>query len=254
MLVLSVEWMRELVSGVVATVCLPLARLKKGGGGLGSPEGEAHAVYRRPAAAAVLSMLAASALSIALAPSLMPQSYSWVRQVVSDTAAQGTSGAWLARLGFILAATAILLLSAVSGAAWSRWGRLMHGFYGLLLFVLATFSRRPWRGGSFDRVEDAVHNVGALIAGVTFTVAVLLVVTYRRSNRRLFRFIDWATVAAMLILPLAMLAAVSVAGLAQRLMVAIGLVWYAVEAMRVSSPQAELPILQGLTSHDEVHR
>ncbi len=51
----------------------------------------------RPAIGAILGFLVASATSLALAPTLMPESYSWVSHTTSESAAQGV-GAWLARL------------------------------------------------------------------------------------------------------------------------------------------------------------
>jgi Protein of unknown function (DUF998) len=191
---------------------------------------------RRPVAAVVVALLIASAATVALAPLMMPGSYSWIRQVVSDTASQGIEGAWLGRMGFVLSATAILLLSGVAGSAWNRWGRLLHQLYGFLLLVLAVFSRRPWAGVSFDRKEDEIHTVIAIVAGVVFTVAVVLVALSRRPASRLARVTDWGTVTAMLVLPLVMLAAISVAGVTERVMVAFGLSWYTLEAVRFIKP------------------
>jgi hypothetical protein len=189
---------------------------------------------RRRVAAAVVTMLAAAGIAIAAAPSLMPASYSWVRQVISETASQGTGGAWLTRSAFVLSGTAVVLLATIAGTAWGTWGRALHTLYGLLVLGLAVFSRKPWTGGSFDAVEDVVHSATAIVAGVIFTVAVLLVVFRRTPESRSVGFVDWATISAMLVLPLVMLTMLSIAGFAQRVMVAIGLLWYAVEAIRVS--------------------
>jgi hypothetical protein len=55
-----------------------------------------------PLAGTVIAALAASAVALALAPLLMPPSYSWLSMTTSESAAQGVGGAWLARLGFVL--------------------------------------------------------------------------------------------------------------------------------------------------------
>jgi hypothetical protein len=69
----------------------------------------------------VLACLAASAAALAVAPILMPTSYSWVAHTTSESAAQGVPGAWLARLGFVTFGFAVL---AVAGLARHLWGRL----------------------------------------------------------------------------------------------------------------------------------
>ena len=73
-----------------------------------------------PRAAAVMSGLAASAAALAMAPALMPAGYSWVSQTTSESAAQGLSGAWLARLGFLLFGLSVLLLADVDRRGWGR--------------------------------------------------------------------------------------------------------------------------------------
>jgi len=188
---------------------------------------------RRRLAAAGLTMLTVAGIAIAAAPSLMPDSYSWVRQVVSDTASQGTDGAWLTRSAFVLSGTSVLLLAAIAGAAWGAWGRATHALYGVLVLGLAVFSRRAWTGSSFDALEDVVHSGLAIVAGGIFTIAVLLV-AIRRHPSGMIRFKDWATIAVMLVLPLVMLTALGVAGLAQRVMVVFGLLWYATEAVTLA--------------------
>jgi len=57
---------------------------------------------------AVLAGLGASAAALAAAPALMPASYSWISDTTSQSAAQGLSGAWLARLGFVLLGLSVM--------------------------------------------------------------------------------------------------------------------------------------------------
>jgi hypothetical protein len=51
---------------------------------------------------AVIVLLLAAMAALALAPLLMPDSYSVLGHSVSESAAQGVDGAWLARLAFLL--------------------------------------------------------------------------------------------------------------------------------------------------------
>lgn len=195
--------------------------------------------YQRPLAAAGLAMLAAAGLAIAAAPSLMPESYSWVRQVVSDTASQGTEGAWLTRSAFVLSGVSVMLLAFISAPSWGTGARAAHALYGALVLGLASFSRRAWTGRSFDAFEDLVHSGLAIVAGMVFTVAVLLVAVTRRRSTPMTRLQDWTTITVMALLPLVMLVVLDVAGLAQRVMVVAGFLWYGIEAtrlMRASAP------------------
>lgn len=53
---------------------------------------------RRIEAVGALAGLAASLVALALAPLLMPASYDWRANTISESGAQGIEGAWLARL------------------------------------------------------------------------------------------------------------------------------------------------------------
>jgi hypothetical protein len=89
---------------------------------------QATAAVRRPGiravAGAVLVGLCSSAAALAAAPALMPPSYSWISHTMSESAAQGVSGAWLARLGFLLLGLSVM---ALAFAATPDWGALVGG-------------------------------------------------------------------------------------------------------------------------------
>ena len=100
----------------------------------------------------IVACLGGSALALALAPLLMPDAYSWVSHTTSESAAQGVSGAWLARLGFLMFGLAVLWLTALAGARWERWGRLFQAMFGVLMTATAAFSHRPFEPDVvFDR-------------------------------------------------------------------------------------------------------
>jgi TRAP-type C4-dicarboxylate transport system permease small subunit len=62
----------------------------------------------RPGGGPAIAGLVASALALALAPLLLPTSYSWVAHTTSESAAQGVPGSWLARVGFLVFGAAVL--------------------------------------------------------------------------------------------------------------------------------------------------
>ena len=97
----------------------------------------------RPAAVAVIAVLVASAACVAIAPTLMPDSYSVLEHSVSESGAQGVPGAWLARTGFLLLGLAVLLEAQVVGTRWGPWGRGLFGIGYLWYALEATRLGRP---------------------------------------------------------------------------------------------------------------
>ncbi len=92
----------------------------------------------------ILVGLGGAVVSLAVAPVLMPESYSWVSHTTSESAAQGVEGAWLARLGFVLSGLAVLWLVGVSGRRWEGRARVLHGGFGVFMVATAAFSARSW--------------------------------------------------------------------------------------------------------------
>ncbi|MDP3966848.1 MAG: DUF998 domain-containing protein [Nocardioides sp.] len=181
----------------------------------------------------VLGCLAGSALALGLAPVLMPEGYSWLTHTTSESAAQGVSGAWLARLGFLLLGSAVLWLS-VQAVAWRRPGRVLHGMFAASLCGAAVFSSRSFDpAAAFDATEDLLHSVTATTMGFAFAFGVVAVGWAQRSRPGRLRALDLLAVVAAVVLPLGMLALPDLAGLLQRMMFLVAYVWYAVEAWRL---------------------
>jgi hypothetical protein len=195
---------------------------------------------RSRAAVGVGGCLAASATALAVAPTLMPTSYSWVAHTTSESAAQGVPGAWLARLGFMTFGLAVL---AVAGLATHLWGRLaawLHAGFGVLMVAAAVFSARSWEPGvPFDAVEDVLHSVAATAMGFAFAFGVVVVaVRYWRAGGGL-RGLDMTAVAASVVLPLAMVNWEQFAGALQRPIFVVAYAWYAIEALRTRGVPTE---------------
>jgi hypothetical protein len=191
-----------------------------------------HAAAERSRGTLILAGLGLSALALALAPLLMPASYSWIANTTSESAAQGVHGAWLARLGFLLFGLSVL---ALAGPARPRWGSLavaLHCVFGAGLIAAAAFSARPWTGQPFDTTEDALHSVTASVVGIAFGLGVIATMIHRG-----VRALDVVAVGAAVVIPLVMLLAAGVDGAVQRLMFAIAYVWYGVIAIRLVVPE-----------------
>jgi hypothetical protein len=187
-------------------------------------------------AACVLTGLALSAVALATAPLLMPESYSWVAHTTSESAAQGVRGAWLARLGFVLFGLSTI---ALVSAARERWGAIaagLHYVFGAMLIATAAFSTRPWTPAAFDATEDALHSVAATAMGFAFALGVVATAIHRgRHHPGPVRVGSWAfdviVVVASVGLPLAMSSLPGSDGALQRLMFALAYLWYGLAAV-----------------------
>jgi hypothetical protein len=184
----------------------------------------------RGGSGAILVGLALSALALTLAPLLMPDSYSWIVNTTSESAAQGVSGAWLARLGLGTFGLAVLAL-AWSHPLWSPAARYAHIGFGVLMTVTAVASTKPWVAGiPFDTAEDQIHSFAATAMGFAFAFGIVAVVLGNRGSRRPIRALDVIAILASIFIPLSMTVLPEYAGILQRLMFVVAYVWYALAA------------------------
>jgi hypothetical protein len=199
---------------------------RTGRGGSGGTAGLERSPLRGASAArvVVLALLAASALALAVAPVLMPASYSWVAHTTSESAAQGIAGAWLARLGLVMFGAGVLAL-VWWRHRWPPLARAGHAAFGVMMVAAAAFSARPWQpGAAFDRTEDLLHSMAASGIGIAFVVGVVAVLIPRWPAIGL---VGPLAVAASVLLPLGMTLWDGAAGALQRAMFAVAYVWYA---------------------------
>lgn len=183
--------------------------------------------------AGILGLLGLSAAALALAPLVLPESYSWTRHAISESAAQGVRGAWLGRLGLSMMGFAVLWLSGRATQRWGPLGTVLFRCFGVLMVAAAVFSHRPWEPGiPFDGTEDLLHSTAATGMGFAFAIGVIVVAMRRPRPRSIARAFDIAAVAASVLIPLAMSAWPHIAGLLQRCMFAVAYSWYGAEALR----------------------
>jgi Protein of unknown function (DUF998) len=181
----------------------------------------------------ILAALGVSAVALAVAPVLMSESYSWIANTTSESAAQGVSGAWLARLGFLLFGLTVIWLASLCVRYWGRWAAMSHVAFGLFMTAAAAFSARPWvAGAAFDPTEDALHSVAATAMGFAFAFGVAAQAMHRQRQGRRWRILDVIAVAAAVVVPLSMSAWPQFAGLYQRGIFVIAYLWYGVETVR----------------------
>jgi hypothetical protein len=183
-----------------------------------------------------LAMLALSALALLFAPTLMADSYSWITHTASESAAQATDGAWLARLGFLLFGLAVIWIAALLSPIWARGAVWMHLTFGVCMLGTAVFSHHPWlEGVPFDPLEDALHSLTATVMGFAFSFGVLARLLQRDGRDRAGKLLDGAAIGAAVFIPLLMLYQPDIEGLVQRLMFLIAYIWYAKETAVLAS-------------------
>lgn len=186
----------------------------------------------RAKSGAILLGLALSASALALAPLLMPDSYSWIANTTSESAAQGVGGAWLARLGLGAFGLTVLAL-AWSHPTWEPAARFAHIGFGIMMTVTSVASTRAWvPGAPFDPAEDLVHSFAATAMGFAFAFGIVAVVLRDRRLRIPIRPLDIIAVVASVAIPLSMTALPQAAGILQRGMFVVAYIWYAVAARR----------------------
>ncbi|MFZ0627386.1 MAG: DUF998 domain-containing protein [Acidimicrobiia bacterium] len=181
----------------------------------------------------VIWLLLLSMLAVALAPLLMPDSYSWLVNTISESGGQGVHGAWVTRSGFLLTAIAVLLMCSIASTRWGYWGRAAMRLYAFGLISGAIFAKASWEDVPHDLVEAFLHTLSVFWGGVGFALGILVVSYRRRHPGRWRRGFDLAIVLATPIVPLLMLVFAGHAGLLQRGLALAGYIWLLIEAFRL---------------------
>ncbi|HOC14569.1 MAG TPA: DUF998 domain-containing protein [Propionicimonas sp.] len=175
--------------------------------------------------------LGVAALLLGIAPAFLApgEGYSWIVQTTSESAAQGASGAWVARLGFVTWGLTVLWFVADRSRLAQPVPRVALRMFGVLLMVVAACSHRHWLPSvPFDPVEDQLHSIAASLMGFVFVLA-LLALALSRSRPKGLRLLNAVGAVASIVLPALMAVLPEWAGLLQRSMFAIAFVWFGVQ-------------------------
>lgn len=183
-------------------------------------------------AAAVIPLLALSALFVLLGSYAMPDGYSWRFHSISESAAQGQLGAWIARLSFLCFGSAVFLLSLAMRGRWPRLTYWSNLIFAISMFGAAAFSHAPWvRGQVVDPFEDFLHSVFASGMGFAFCVGVVARFAQRGPRACLGRTLDALALVVATVLPLLLASASNFGGLLQRVIFGVAYVWFARESL-----------------------
>jgi Protein of unknown function (DUF998) len=190
----------------------------------------------------VTALLMISAVSLGVAPLLMPATYSWIANTTSESAAQGVVNAWVARLGFLAFGLWVCWLAVALKRVWARAALWLHRAFGVFMIATAAFSHRPWVPGvPFDPIEDALHSFTATAMGFAFSLGVLARLLQRGRQGGSGRIFDTVVLLAATVIPLLMAGMGELDGVIQRLLFLFAYVWYAREALLLRQHGREAP-------------
>jgi hypothetical protein len=176
--------------------------------------------------------LVVSFLALALAPLAVGDSYSALDNTLSESGGQGVAGAWVLRSGVLIAGAAVLTMTALDTPVWRDAARRWMRIYALALIMLVVFPESPWYEGAYDATVARLHTVAGVVGAVSFIIGVWMISRGRRQQAPA-RVFDWVVIAAIVIVPQAMLVLPG-EGALQRLMVLLGYVWLFTESGRMS--------------------
>lgn len=192
----------------------------------------------------ILAGLLISAVAFALAPLLMPPTYSWIAHTLSQAASQGLQGGWLARLGFLIGGMTMLRLAWPDVVDWAPLPRLLHRIAGAMTLAAVAFTDRSWDPHApYDRVENIVHSAVATTISVSFTLGVLLVLQQKRQRHGRIPVFEVGVIAIQVLLPPLMLIWPGWTGVIERLMFSAAYLWYGREVLRCGDLSLRVPDL-----------
>lgn len=181
---------------------------------------------------AIILLLLVSAAAIFIAPFAMPDDYSWVANVISESAAQGVAGAWIAKLGFITFGFAVICLSVWKKVAWARGAYWLHLAFAIFMIATVAFSHKPWvEGVPYDEMEDMLHSFTATAMGFAFSFGVLVRFFQRDEKAKYRKGLDLLALVVATVAPLIGWQMSAIDGFVQRILFGIAYLWYGAEAL-----------------------
>jgi hypothetical protein len=176
--------------------------------------------------------LIVSMLLLTIAPQFLGPEYDWRIHTTSESAAQNTENAWIARLGFALYGLAVVALAFSAPPP----ARLRYLPFAVSMILVVVWSHRPYLPDrTFDVLEDTLHSVAASLVGFSFVLAIALSLFADRDRPWQIRAFHILAMASALALPMVMANRESLRGSAQRLMFFISYVWFLVQ-VQLSPP------------------
>lgn len=175
--------------------------------------------------AGVVLVLVAGGLFI-VAPLLMPEGYSWIRNSISESGAQQVTGAWATRLGFLCFGLGAMLISITRTPQWGAVASWFMAIFAFLMLTVAAFSTRSWQPeASYDAWESILHSISASAMGFAYGIGTFLIALTGSSQSLCLRVFGFVATASSIVCPVLAAMDPSLGGVYQRIMFAIAIAW-----------------------------
>ncbi|MGB5069780.1 MAG: DUF998 domain-containing protein [Flavobacteriales bacterium] len=115
-------------------------------------------------------------LAIVIAHIFSSNNYEWTKNTISDLGSQGYDHKFIMQFGFLAFGLLISVGIILNGLTWRTTPILI---YGLCVGLTGIFCTKPFFGGdNYSETQATIHSALAQIAGVTFTIGILVQLFY----------------------------------------------------------------------------
>lgn len=165
-------------------------------------------------------------LIIFVAQQAAPETYHWTQNTVSELASQGYKNKWIMQLGFIgfgilLTITATMNLNK-KVLSWLR--EIPLAVYALCILFSGVFCTAPFLDTiSYSQREAQLHSIGATVAGIAFSAALIAHMFTDSSMTR--KWIHLATLLFVIGISLFFGMSSTNEGIIQRLLYSVSFIW-----------------------------
>lgn len=119
-------------------------------------------------------------LAIIVAHVFSTNNYDWTKNTISDLGSQGYSRKLIMQVGFLGFGLALTLGIILNGLTWRTLPILI---YGLCVGLTGIFCTKPFfLIDNYSELQSSVHSVLAQIAGISFTLGILIQLLYSTDN------------------------------------------------------------------------
>lgn len=182
--------------------------------------------------AGIIFLLVSAGLFV-LAPLAMPTDYSWVSNSISESGAQGLTGAWVTRLGFLTFGLGVILVAIARWVVWRSAAGWLLSAFGFLMLTVAAFSTKQWNPeASFNELESNLHSISATVMGFCYGIGVLIVIVLDKKAELSVKLLGWAAVVTSIAMPILAGVIPEFGGVFQRIMFAIAIAWFVVQGTK----------------------
>ncbi|MCB0689767.1 MAG: DUF998 domain-containing protein [Saprospiraceae bacterium] len=147
--------------------------------------------------------------------------YNWSRNTISDLGSQGYERGFMMQLGFLIFGLTLSIGILLNGLTW-RTAPLF--IYGLSVGLTGIFSTKPFFDVQVYSVfQDSLHSLFAKIAGVTFSIGILIQMFY--TDNHAIKWIHFMFFILILALSASFGLLKNQQGIVQRILYLVSIIW-----------------------------